>query len=292
MNKRREFIGQLGLLAAGIAIAPSLGCMMPIPKSKKFGIQLYSLREQLPKGVENVIAKVAKAGYSYVEGYGYSLKNGFWGLTSKEFKGLLDKYQLTCPSSHYDFGAYQQTGDLKIIQEYIDAANVLGSQYITVPYMNSEIYKDEAKTRAWLKQLNVAAKMVKDAGLKLAYHNHDVEFYPLPNNQTAYDILLAGTDPQLVDFEMDIYWIYVAKQDPLELFRKYPNRFKLWHIKDMNKDDSKINEIIGKGTIDYLPIFKAAKLSGLKYPIMEQETFTIDPFESIEQSAKYINQHL
>ena len=80
MNKRREFITQLGLLAAGVAIAPSFGCMA-MPKSKKFGIQLYSLREQLPKGVEDVIAKVAKAGYSYVEGYGYSLENGFWGLT-------------------------------------------------------------------------------------------------------------------------------------------------------------------------------------------------------------------
>ncbi|MEO5912041.1 MAG: sugar phosphate isomerase/epimerase [Pelobium sp.] len=291
MNKRREFIAQLGVLAAGVAIAPSLGCTA-MPKNKKFGIQLYSLREHFNIGVEEVIAKVAKAGYSFVEPYGYTVKDGFWGLTSKEFRKLLDKYQLTCPSGHYNFANYQESGDLKIIQEYIDAANVLGSQYITVPHLNPEIYKDEDKTRAWLKQLNDAAKMLKDAGLKLAYHNHDIEFYPLPNNQTAYEILLNGTDPELVDFEMDIYWIYVAKKDPLDLFKKYPNRFKLWHIKDMNKNDPKINEIIGKGTIDYLPIFKAAKLSGLKYAIMEQETFTADPFESITESAKYLNQYL
>lgn len=291
MSKRREFIGQLGLLAAGVTIVPSVACIS-FSKNKEFGIQLYSLREQLPNGVEDVISKVAKAGYSFVEGYGYSKANGFWGLNPKEFKNILNKYQLKCPSSHYDFGSYQQTGDLKIIQDYIEVANILGSKYITVPYINPEIYKDETKTKAWLNQINIAAKMVKDAGLKLAYHNHNIEFYPLPNNQTAYDILLKGTDPQLVDFEMDIYWVYVAKQNPLSLFEKYPNRFKMWHVKDMNKNDSKINEIIGKGTIDYLPIFKAANLAGLKYPIMEQETYTINPFESITESAKYLNKYL
>src|SRR6476646_6337165 len=98
MNKRREFIAQLAVLAAGAAIAPSLGCMT-MPQNKKFGIQLYSLREQLPNKVEEVIAKVAKAGYSFVEPYGYTLKNGFWGFSSKEFKNLLNQYQLTCPSS-------------------------------------------------------------------------------------------------------------------------------------------------------------------------------------------------
>ncbi len=285
MNKRREFITQIGLLATGLMVIPSLGCMAT-EKDKKFGIQMYSLREQLPNGVEAVVSQIAKAGYSYVEGYGYSVDKGFWGLKPQEFKDLLNKYHLTCPASHYDFGAYEQSEDLAIIQSYIDAAKILKSEYVVVPHINPEIYKEEAKTKAWLAKLNKAAKVVKDAGLKLAYHNHDIEFYPLEGGKTAYDILLTGTDPSMVDFEMDIYWVVRAKKDPIELFKKYPGRFKMWHVKDMSKTNPRKNTEVGNGSIDFRPIFKDEKLSGEKYVFMEQENFDIDPYVSINKSAQ------
>lgn len=86
MNKRRKFLTQLGVLAGGMAILPSFSSILKDHSKRKFGIQLYSLRDEFPKGVENVIKKVANAGYSYVEGYGYSEKDGFWGVTPKNFK--------------------------------------------------------------------------------------------------------------------------------------------------------------------------------------------------------------
>ncbi|WP_017260344.1 sugar phosphate isomerase/epimerase family protein [Pedobacter arcticus] len=288
--KKREFLTQIGILTAGALVLPSINSFAG-EKHMPFGIQLYSLRNELPKGVETVISKVAKAGYSYVEAYGYSFDNGFWGLSAKEFRVLLDKYHLTCPSAHYDFNDYEKSGDVEIIKKYIATAKTLGSDYIVIPHINPNIYKDLALTKAWLAKINIAAKMVKDAGLKLSYHNHDFEFVDL-GNTTAYEMLLNGTNPDLVDFEMDIYWVVRAKKDPLQFFKDHPGRFKLWHIKDMKKTDRTKNAEIGAGTIDYPTIIKGAKKAGLKYVFMEQENFDIDPYISISISSKYLQKVL
>ena len=288
MNKRREFLTQFGLLAGGMCILPSFTSVLNDYEKRKFGIQLYSLRDELPKGVENVIQKIANAGYSYVEGYGYSEKDGFWGLKPKTFKEMLSRYNLTCPSSHYDFGKYEQSGDLNIIKNYIEVAKEIGNEYIVIPYINPEIYKDEDKIKSWLVKLNKAAELIKSEGLKLAYHNHQIEFYKMPNGKTGFEMLLEGTKPELVDFEMDIYWVINAQYDPVQLFKRYPNRFSLWHVKDMDKSNSSKNTEIGNGSIDFKTIFKSKKLAGMKYAFMEQENFDIDAFESIIKSSKYL----
>jgi sugar phosphate isomerase/epimerase len=288
MNNRREFLTQLGLIAGGITLLPSCASALKSQTQRKFGIQLYSLREELPKGVENVIEKITQAGYSYVEGYGYSDKDGFWGIKPQDFKKLLFKYNLTCPSSHYDFGKYEKSGDLNIIKNYIEVAKVIGNEYIVIPFIDPEIYKDEAKTKNWLVKMNKAAELIKGEGLKLAYHNHQGEFYKMPNGKTAYDMLLEGTNTELVDFEMDIFWVINAQYDPIALFKTYPNRFSLWHIKDMDKLNPIKNTEIGNGSINFETIFKHEQLSGLKYAFMEQENFDINPFESINRSSKYL----
>lgn len=291
MNKRREFITQLGLMAGGITLMPSLACVLAEKKKKEFGIQLYSLRDELPKGVEQVIEKVANAGYSYVEGYGYSNANGFWGMKPQEFKEILSKYNLRCPSSHYDFGKYEQTSDLKIIENYIEVAKVMGSEYIVIPYINPEIYKDETSTKNWLVKLNKAAELINREGLKLAYHNHQIEFFKMANGKTGYEMLLEGTDSGLVDFEMDIFWVVHSQHDPIQLFKRHPGRFSLWHIKDMDKADPHKNTEIGNGTIDFKVIFQKQQLAGMKYAFMEQENFDIDAFQSIENSSKYLERN-
>ncbi len=280
---RRNFIKQIGLITAGAVILPYVGCIAA-ESTRKFGIQLYSLRDELPKGVENVIAQIAKAGYSYVEGFGFSDKNGYFGLTSEKFKALLDKYQLTSPSSHFDFGGWEKTQDDTILQSYITSAKILQQDYVTIPYINPEIYKSVESTKSFAQKVNRASKIVKDAGLKLAYHNHDIEFFDL-NGTTGYDILLQETDPNLVDFEMDLYWVVRAKKDPLKYFKEYPGRFTMWHVKDMQKSNHSLNTEIGNGLIDFKPIFEKAKLAGLKYPLVEQENFDIDPYDSITKSA-------
>lgn len=282
-HNRRTFIKQIGIATAGATILPYIGCAAA-EKAKKFGIQLYSLRNELPKDVEGVLAQIAKAGYSFVEGYGFSEKSGYFGLTSEKFKALLDKYELTSPSSHFDFGGWEKTQDDSILQSYIKSAKVLNQSFVTIPSISPAIFKTVESTKAFSQKVNRASKIVNDAGLKLAYHNHDMEFFDL-NGTTGYDIMLDETDPKLVDFEMDLYWVVRANKDPLKYFKDHPGRFTLWHVKDMRKSNKTLNTEVGNGSIDFKPLFENATLAGLKYPIMEQENFEIDPFESIKKSA-------
>lgn len=287
MINRRTFIKHIGLVMAGAATLPYFGCTAA-EQSKKFGIQLYSLKDEFLKGVENVISQISRAGYSFVEGYGFSDKEGYFGLSAEKFKALLDKYQLTSPSSHFDFDEWEKTQDDAILQTYIASAKVLKQDYIVIPFINPEIFKTVETSKAFAQKVNRASKIVKDAGLKLAYHNHEFEFFDL-NGTTGYDILLQETNPDLVDFEMDLYWVVRAKKDPLKYFENYPGRFTMWHVKDMRKSDMTLNTEIGNGSIDFKPIFEKAKLAGLKYPIVEQENFEMNPFESITKSALVIS---
>jgi len=288
MNSRRDFIKLAGLAAAGAAIAPSFAFAAP---AKIVGLQLYSLREELPKDLKGTIANVAKAGYKEVETYGYSVKDGYWGLDAKAFKALLTANGLTAPSGHYGMDKFISTGDQEELKSYIEAANILGSSHITVPYLGDNLRKAEGDWKNVADKLNEAAVLCKAAGLKLGYHNHNFEFIKY-GETTGYEIMLKGTDPNLVDFEMDIYWVVRSGNDPVKLFTEFPGRFPMWHVKDMDKVDNTINTEVGTGTIDFKTLYKSAKLAGLKHLIVEQENFSMDPYKSIKQSADYMKKSI
>ena len=291
MNSRRNFLKLSGLAAAGLLISPSFACSPAAAKQKRIGIQLYSLREQLPKDVKGVIKQVAQAGFKEVETYGYSLKDKFWGLSPEEFSSLLKDNGLTAPSGHYGMDKFFTDGSTEELKSYIEAANVIGGKYITVPYLGDALRKDLDGYKAVAAKLNQAAELCKASGLKLAYHNHDFEFKPY-GDKTGYQILLSETDPKLVQFVLDLYWVVRSGNDAQKLFTENPGRFPMWHIKDMDKADQKLNTEIGTGSIDFKKIFASAKLAGLEYPFLEQENFKIDPFKSIQDSYNYINTEL
>src|SRR5882672_6392652 len=122
MTNRRTFLAQAGLVSAAIMIAPEL---LKAATGHKVGIQLYSLRDQLPKDVKGVIGKVAKAGYKEVETFGYDAKTGYWGLKSKDFKKLLKDNGLSTPSGHYGIDSFFGNGDTSELKKYIEVANTL-----------------------------------------------------------------------------------------------------------------------------------------------------------------------
>lgn len=282
MTTRRTFLAQAGLLGAGLALGLSSNRALAAGKiNAKAGLQLYSLREELPKDVKGVIAKVAAAGYKQVETYGYSKKNGFWGLSAQEFKALLTKHGLTSPSGHYGLDTEEQQN------EAIEAAKILGQEYVTMAYINEDKRKTAADIKKIVADLNRLAQKVKKAGLKVAYHNHDFEFQTV-DGVMLYEELLKGTTPSLVHFEMDLYWVVRSNQDPVAWINKYPGRFTMVHVKDMDKAKPELNTEVGKGSINFKSIFAKAKTAGIKYYIVEQENFSIDPFESITESAKYL----
>lgn len=288
MTTRRNFIKETGLLAASLALAPSLANAFA-PANKAIGIQLYSLRDIIGKDVKGVIEKVAKAGFKEVETYGYAPNGSFWGLTPKDFKALLDSNGLTSPSGHFGFDNYITSGNLDDIKSYIDASNVLGSKYVVAPYLGDTL-RDNYKLVA--ERLNKAGELCIQSGLNVGYHNHGFEF-DKHGNTTGMEILLKETDPNLVYFELDLYWTAFANHNPIDLFKKYPGRFKMWHVKDMDKTKKEWNTEVGNGSIDFKSIFAKASLSGVKHIYLEQETnYKPDHISSIKTSIDYIKASL
>jgi sugar phosphate isomerase/epimerase len=286
MINRKTFLQQAGMLSAGILLMPGFASAKT---NRPFGLQLFAFRDQLPKDVKGIIPKIAKAGYKQVEPFGYSKKGGFWGLSPVEFKMLLDDNGLTAPSAHYSLDGFLATGETAQVEEAIGAAKILGQKYVILPYLQEQ-FRNSAKTMDdAVNKINLAASLVAQAGLKMGYHNHDFEFKTI-DGKRLFDLLMNNTNTDHIDFEMDVYWVVRSGEDPLKLFKTYPDRFKLIHIKDMDKENPALNTEIGAGKIDYKPILSKAHSSGVKYFIVEQENFKIDQFESIEKSIVYLKE--
>jgi sugar phosphate isomerase/epimerase len=291
MNTRRDFIKQTGLLAAAAAIIPSFACSPPIAKHA-VGLQLYSLRDVIGSDITGIIEKIAAIGYKEVETYGFSVKSGFWGLTPKDFANLLKQNGIKAPSGHYDFPNSMAGKGHEDLKSCIEAANTLGCEYVTIPWLDESVRKDADAYKKVAEHLNEAGQLCKSAGLRIAYHNHDFEFKKL-DQTTGLEIMLAGTDKNLVDFELDIYWAERSGVDPIALFKKHPKRFTMWHIKDMDKKDKNLNTEIGQGGINFKAIFADAKLSGVKHYFVEHETnYKPNELGSIKSSFDYVNNQL
>ena len=142
---------------------------------------------------------------------------------------------------------------------------------------------DDCKRIAAL--FNRAGETAQTRKIQFAYHNHDFEFVPI-DGKIGYDVLLAETDPTLVRFQMDIYWITKAGRDPLDYFAKWPGRFPMLHIKDMSPDQGFAD--VGKGTIDFKRIFRRAGPAGVKHYFYEQDVTPGSPFDSAKVSYEYL----
>ncbi|MFA6087801.1 sugar phosphate isomerase/epimerase family protein [Mucilaginibacter sp.] len=286
MINRKTFLQQAGVMSAGMMLIPGL---LSAKTNRPFGLQLFAFREQLPKDVKTIIPKIALAGYKQVEPFGYSKTNGFWGLSATEFKKLLDDNGLTAPSAHYSFDTFLSSGDTAQVEQTIEAAKILGQKYVVLPYLGEQFRNSAKAMEDVINKINQAAAKIHEAGLKMAYHNHDFEFKNI-EGQRLFDMLLNNTNTEQLDFELDIYWVVRAGEDPLKLFKKYPGRFKLIHIKDMDKTNPALNTEIGTGSIDYKTILGKAHSAGVKYYIVEQENFKIDQFLSIRKSISYLKE--
>ena len=290
MNSRRTFLKHTGLLAAAVAVTPSFACT-PIAK-KPIGLQLYSLRDIIKNDIKSIIAKVAAIGYKEVETYSYTAKDGFWGLDAKAFKDLLKQHGMTSPSGHFGMDDFMSGKSSEALKSYIEAANILGSEYVTVPWLAANIRQNADDYKKIAAKLNEAGTLCKASGLKLAYHNHDFEFTKI-GDTTGYNIMLKETDKKLVDFELDLYWAVRSGNDPLALFKAHPGRFTMWHIKDMDKAKNSVNTEIGQGAVDFKNIFKGAKQAGVKHYFVEHEfNYKPDELGSIKTSFDYVNNQL
>ena len=266
--KRREFIKLGGNLAAGFALAPVACKLMPKEtepdKLNAFGIQLWTVKNAMAKDPKGVLKQLAADGYRQIESFEHKDLGIFWGMNNTDFKKYMDDLGMTVISSHCDIN--------KDFQRKVDEAAAIGMKYLLCPSMSAKQTIEEYKKIA--AQFNQCGEICKKAGIRFGYHNHDHDF-KVVEGQVVEDLYLQNTNPELVDFEMDIYWVVTAGQDPEAWMKKYKNRFRLCHVKDRIKGTTERDAscILGEGSIDYPKIVKTAKANDMQYYIVEQERY-------------------
>lgn len=291
MTTRRSFLKQASLITPAAMLMPNL--LWADKKTHSIGIQLYTLRELIVKDPKGILDKIAAAGYTEIETFGYGAGK-YYGMPVKEFAAYAYSLGLKSPSGHYmpQKYLYEDTdAGNDEMKDFIAAAVEMKHEYLIIPWLHPEKRNLDTFKKLAVK-LNEAGEWCKKAGLQLGYHNHDFEFKSY-DGTTGYEIITTQSDHNLVKFEMDLYWVVFAGQDPAQLLSKMKGRVPLWHVKDMDKADRSKQTEVGNGQIDFKAIFKSAEVSGLKHFYVEQENnYVPDPVSSIFSSAKYIKANL
>jgi sugar phosphate isomerase/epimerase len=273
------------LLSLSILMSLSLSVFA---QKKWGGMTLYTVRAEMGKDAKTTLKQVADLGYKYIEAVDY--KDGkFYGMAPQEFNSYLKSLGLKPISVH--MGSMTTDNADKLIAD-VKAA---GFKYFIAPVPPMGMFKFDPKTRTLGMEgtierlaeiLNTVAVKAHAAGLEFLYHNHDFEFQANKDGVVPIDYLLEHLDPKFVNFQMDLYWVTKAGADPVAYFKRYPGRFKIWHVKDM--DSQQRFAPVGQGTIDFKRILDNKKLSGMKYYIVEQDqTFDgLQPMDALKISKQ------
>lgn len=294
MTTRRDFISHTCIAASGLLLGGNAFAATPKPRYK-MGLQLFTIRDAMASNPDATLRKAASLGYEDTETYGFDPQTvTYYGLKAEEFGQLLQDYELTTTSGHYDLFRYFNVPEdelLAYVDQCIVGAHILKQKYITWPWLDPQD-RDIDKFKLLAAKLNTVGERVKKAGLGFAYHNHDFEFIDY-DGRNGYDIIMKETSPDLVKLQIDLYWVARAsKMTPAELFRKQPGRFVMWHIKDMDKVSQDYTEL-GNGSIDYTKILPDTEIAGLQYYYLEQGgNFRKDAMQSIAESAAFFKKNL
>lgn len=259
-------------------------CMSSSGKKQDIGLQLYTVRNEMAADPKRTLEKVAKIGYTNLETAGYS-DGKLYGFTGTEFNNFLSDLGLKNISGHIPLQVFQEQFD-----QALEFMSNSAQKYAVLPWLSPEERSSIDQYKQYAELLNKSAEKAKSANIQICYHNHDFEFQQL-DGQLPIDVLLKETDPDLVDFELDLYWITRAGYDPVEFFEQNKNRVPLWHVKDMADTAAKEFAPVGTGTIDFKKIFDNAKVSGMKYFFVEQDQ-SDNPMESIATSYKNLTQNI
>lgn len=249
------------------------------------GLQLYSLRSQFKlRGVSWTLDRVKAMGITEVE------LAGTYDLTPEQFKAELDKRGLKPISGHFPYGRLKTDLD-KVVAE----AKTLGLQYAGCAWIDHKGSFDEAECQDAIATFNKAGEALAAAGISFFYHCHGYEFEKHAEG-TLMDVLIKGTKPEHVSYEMDVLWVVFPGQDPAALLEKYPSRWKLMHLKDLKKGvatgslsggtDVKNDVTLGTGQMNWPSILSAAAKIGVKHYFIEDESPTSE--EQIPASLEFL----
>lgn len=270
---RRQFIGASG---AAMLLA---GCQQSTtPKASdridRIGIQTYTLREALGQDFVGTFEMIKQVGYDYVE----LNRRDFSERSPAELKQILNDVGLPSPITHVDYDSLAHRAS-----EVGEIAAALGCEHVILPWITDEQrHLDAYKSHAAM--LNRAAETLKAYGVQVGYHNHQFEFFDLGGGETGMGILLNETDPDLVAFELDLFWVALTGTDIVDLFARNPGRFKYCHVKDLAGDVSayrdsvdfptivsKFMKNVGEGELPFESYFAVRETAGLQYFVAEHD---------------------
>ncbi len=269
-------------------------------KKFKVGIQLYGIRDEMGRDMENALRAVKEMGYDYVEFAGY------FGKTAEEIKALLDKYGLKAISVHQATDLFEKEG-----KSAVDYLNTIGAEFSAIPwYSKDEFFNNWDAT---VEKFAAVSKLLREGGIQLMYHNHDFEFNKL-DGEYILDKLYATLPSDVLMPELDTCWVHYAGVNPSEYIRKYAGKIKVLHLKDFvceklgggpvyalidedgkemrsgSKEDSGFKFVpVGSGIQDFGAILSAAEDAGAEYVIVEQDESPDCPtLEAAKKSRDYL----
>lgn len=270
---------------------------MASPFGLPIGLQLYSVREMMAKDYEGTLKQIGALGYQEVETAGY------FDHSSEQVKSAMSAAGLKCVSAHYSYTSLNKDFD-----KIVAFNKEIGVQYIICAFpgiKNPSRLKDTSyrtQTNSFTledyrwnaDQFNKFGEKLKAAGMKFGYHNHTMEFAK-QDGVVPFDEMVRLTDPDLVTFEMDCGWVIVGGANPVDYLHRYPSRISMLHVKDFKHVEKPASTPepppaaeLGRGTLDYRPVFEAAKKANIKHYFVEQEEFDLPPMESLKIDADYM----
>ncbi len=279
---RRKFLQSTGLFVAGSFLAKNSLTAAGMGKLPAVGLQLYTVRDDMPKDPKGVLKQAASFGYKQIESFEDKNLGMFWGMKPAEFNNYINGLGMKLISSHCDIN--------KDFEKKVVDASSIDMKYLICPWVGPQKSIDDFKKIA--DQFNTCGDICKKHGIGFAYHNHAYPFKPV-DGQIPLDVMLKNTNRATVDFEMDIYWVVTGGADPEKYLRQYSDRFRLCHIKDRKKDaapgDENASCNVGEGSINFSKILHTAQNNGVKYFIVEQERYdNTTPLQSAQADAKYL----
>ena len=279
---KRVFFALAAVVMTFVACSPK----EQAPQKKDMCVQMYSARSILNKdNYGDVLKEIAAMGYTAVEAASYA-DGLIYGDEPEVFKQKVEAAGMKVLSAHVSRGLSEEelaSGDFtaalawwdKCIADHVKA----GMEYLVTPWMG--LQKSLHDLQVYCDYLNEIGRRCKAAGLKFGYHNHDYEFKKV-EDQVMIDYMLEHTDPELVFFQLDVYWAVIGNASPVDYFERYPGRFKMLHIKDEW-------EVGQSGMVGFDAIFKNAELAGLENFVVEIERYSYEDIrKSFVESADYL----
>ena len=320
--KRRKALNNTLLGLGGISLMSSFktleNLMQPLGKKTNIGVQLFTIPSLVDQDLPGALKTLSEIGYKEVEFFGpypFSAEetkkqwegmkgmlklenNAFYGHTVEETSQLLTAYNLTAPSVHADMVSMRSQ-----MNKLLDGLAPLKSKYVVIPALtNPDDRKNKEAYRKLADEFNGFGEQMTKYDMKFVYHNHGYE-HALYDNEMGLDILINNTDPDFVQFELDIFWMQAAGASPVSYLKQYPNRFRLLHLKDASESFrfsgdggtpdqwmegfSKMSDP-GDGIFDIKSIIKEGQKSGVKHFYLERD-LAPNPMATLNNSFKNLN---